>query len=674
MGQAVKFQEKFYLLLVACCAALTAVAGNAPLIPAPQKIEWRTGELDCSRYQIIAPAAAAFAAGELERYLAGAKRDSSGTKITLQLGSVASTNAEAYTLDAAKDGVFITAPKLAGLFYGVQTLRQLLAGGTKLPCCHIEDWPAFPIRGFMHDVGRNFQTINSLKAQLDIFAAYKLNVFHWHLTDNPAWRIECRTFPQLNDPKFQQRDLGQIYSYSQIRDLIAYARERHITVIPELDMPGHSDYFKRAFGFDMGSPEGMGVLEKLIAEFCAEISAADCPYLHLGSDEVHIKDPTQFMARMLKAVRDHGRQAVIWNPGLKGDAETVLQLWREGPSAPKAMKPGEKFVDSGGGYLNGYDPLLLVQRYFFRQPCLLAKANNDGLGGILCCWPDVRVADKQNIFRQNAVWPGVLIFSESVWHGVAKNQPDFLSVLPPGNSEAMHEFCEMENKIAFHRDHYFSGQPFPFVKFSQIPWRIVGPFPRGTNEPGDFAFEPEKKVQDSYRIGNADLSWREIWGGKVSLSDVFKMNSIATAYALTYVHADAPKTIHAWIGFETPARSNRKCGGIPLAGQWDAFGGTVLVNDSPLPAPVWKQPGKNRYLSPTWFTPANEEPYTDEEFYWTRAPAEISLQPGWNKILLRVPCGYTSQNWGFSFIPVKLDAANSRWIEDETVQFATEPK
>ena len=653
--------------------ANAGMTATPALIPEPQNIEWTGGELDCSHYHVVAPAETAFTVKELERALAGATRDSAGVPMELRLGQIASTNAEAYTLDATTNGVVITAPRPAGLFYGVQTLRQLLAGTTTLPCCRIEDWPAFPLRGFMHDTGRNFQTIASLKAQLDMFAAYKLNVFQWHLTDNPAWRVECRAFPQLNDPKFQTRDQGKIYSYADLRELIAYARARHITVIPELDMPGHSAYFKRAFGFDMGSPQGMDVLEKLIAEFCDEIPAADCPYLHLGSDEVRIKDPKQFMARMLKVVRDHGRTPIVWNPGLKADNQTIYELWHDGNTVVNAVKSGEEFLDAAGGYLNNYDPLLLVQRYFFRQPCLLAKSNGDALGGMLCCWPDVRVADKENILRYNAVWPGVLVFSEAVWHGVAKNQPEYFSILPPDGSEAMRRFREFENRMAFHRDHYFAGQPFPFVKFSWIPWRIVGPFPRGKNEPGDFAFAPEHQIQDSYRVGKVDLKWRDVWGGTISLTSLFKRNSISTAYALTYLHTGSARTIRAWIGFETPARSNRQCGGIPPAGQWDAFGGTVLVNDQPLPAPQWKQPGKYRYLYPTWFSPANEISYTDEEFYWTREPAEISLNPGWNKILLRVPCGYAGQRWSFTFVPVKLDAKNCRWIEDERVHFSLNP-
>ena len=665
------------LLLFTVGLTFAAPAGMPALIPAPQKTEWLGGQLDCSRFQIDAPAEAGFTVTELERTLAGAKRGPAGAKITLHLGAVAVTNDEAYTLVASTNGIFITAPKPAGLFYGVETMRQLLAGTTSLPCCRITDWPAFPLRGFMHDTGRNFQTLDSLKAQLDIFAAYKLNVFHWHLTDNPGWRIESKVFPQLNNPKFQTRDQGRIYTYAEIRELIAYARDRHLTILPELDMPGHSACFERAMGFSMGSGQGMNSLEQIIDEFCREIPAVDCPWLHLGSDEVHIKNPQEFMERMLKRTRANGREAFIWNPGLKGDEHTVMDLWHDGDTVANAVKSGGRFVDSAGGYLNGFDPLALVQRYFFRQPCGLPAGNGNALGGILCCWPDVRVADKLNIFRHNPVWPGLLVFSESIWHGVTTDRPQFFTELPPPGSPAWDEFCEFESRLAFHRDHYFSGQPFPFVKTAQIAWNLAGPFYRGSNDSPAATFAPEKSIEPNYTDGGKTFAWRRATGGSITELDGRvgvdkKRRSLATAYAATRIFSGTNRDIRAWIGFETPARSNRQCGGIPPAGEWSPFGAQVWINNAALPAPRWEQPGKNQCLHPTWFTPANEIPYTDEEFYWTREPATVHLNAGWNKVLLRIPCGYAGQNWSFTFIPVKKETSSMPWIEDESVRFSAE--
>ena len=183
-----------------------------------------------------------------------------------------------YSLEIVDHKAILKASENQGLAHARATLAQL-AGvkpeemsedkafkGARIPDVTIIDYPAFPVRGFMHDTGRNFREIETLKKELDLFAFYKLNVFHWHLTDNPAWRIECRAYPQLNDPQFQRqgRDEGKFYTYDQIRDVISYAKNRGIMVIPEIDMPGHSQYFNKTFGFGMATPEGMKITDKLM--------------------------------------------------------------------------------------------------------------------------------------------------------------------------------------------------------------------------------------------------------------------------------------------------------------------------------------------------------------------------------------------------------------------------
>lgn len=673
----------------------TLRAAKAALIPFPREVRWHDGDwrpearttltYPPGQAAELASAVAVLRQAFAENGLALVAAPESGpvpdntAGLRLAIRADAAAGPEGYRLTVTAEGVGLEAVDAAGAFYGAHTLRQMFRaenGAVRVQAAAVRDWPAFRLRGFMHDVGRNFQTLESLKDQLDVFAAYKLNVFHWHLTDNPAWRIECRAYPRLNDPRFQTRDPGKIYSYAQIRELFAYARARHITVIPELDMPGHSAFFERAFGFTMGSPEGREVLEKLIDEFCREIPVADRPYLHLGSDEVHIAEPEVFMKQMLAAVERNGSRPMIWSPGLPGNDRTVLQLWRDNAAPGETDRTPQLSVDSTGGYLNSYDPLVTVQRHFFHQICGQPQGDDRALGAILCAWNDTRAADKANIFRFNPVWPGVLVFADAAWLGRPAPSGTLNAILPPAGSSASDSFREFEDRLAAHRDRFFKGRPFPFVKSARIPWRVVGPFPRTADQPGDFAFPPEKKIQPSYAVNGRTLTWQPAWGGTVSLvsgrqdPSLFARAEISTAYALTYVHADADKTIRAWVGFETPERSTRKSGGIPAAGRWDAFGGTILVNDEPVPAPRWEQPEKNRYLAHTFKSPANEDPYTDEEFYWTRAPAEIRLHAGWNQVLLRVPCGYEKQNWSFTFVPVRHDSATDRWVEDESLQFS----
>ena len=350
----------------------------------------------------------------------------------------------------------------AGFYYAVQTLRQIMAQKKplqQLAACSIKDWPAFAVRGFMHDNGRNFQSIEMLKAQLDKLSWYKFNTFHWHLTDNPAWRVQSKIYPNLNDPKNRMpgRDPDSTYSFDDIRELIRYARERNISIIPEFDMPGHSKYFEPTFGFKMETEQGMQVLEKLIDEFCSEVTVADCPIIHLGSDEVRIANPAAFIKRMTERVKANGRNAMVWNPGLPGEPGTIEQIWLEDATFVHRRTSKNPYVDSYGGYLNNYDAYSLIQRYFFQQICSKPSGDSLALGGIVCCWPDVRVEDKSKIPLINPVWPGSITYSESLWCGRPDFRPDYMNALPPAGTEANNHFREFEQRLQKHKQLFFSN-------------------------------------------------------------------------------------------------------------------------------------------------------------------------------------------------------------------------
>ena len=156
---------------------------------------------------------------------------------------------EDYILEIADGKIKITAKGEKGRFYAEKTLSQMAAMG-KLPCCRIEDAPAFPYRGFMIDSARHMQTIDEIKTYIEAAARYKFNVFHWHLCDDQGWRIESERYPELCT-KGAYRDChgfgsanteryGGYYTKEQIRDVIAFCKERFIDVIPEIDMPGHT--------------------------------------------------------------------------------------------------------------------------------------------------------------------------------------------------------------------------------------------------------------------------------------------------------------------------------------------------------------------------------------------------------------------------------------------------
>ena len=221
---------------------------------------------------------------------------------------------EAYKLRVTSKGVEIEAITETGVYRAIQTLRQLTekkGNGIAITGCEITDWPAFRIRGFMQDVGRTYISTDELKREIAILARYKINVFHWHLTENQAWRLQSKVFPMLNDSVNTTRQPGKYYTLEEARELAAFCKQHHVLLIPEIDMPGHSAAFVRTFRHDMQSPEGMKILKLLIDEVCETF---DVPYLHIGTDEVQFTNP-DFVPEMVAYVRSKGKKVISWNPG-----------------------------------------------------------------------------------------------------------------------------------------------------------------------------------------------------------------------------------------------------------------------------------------------------------------------------------------------------------------------
>jgi hexosaminidase len=653
--------KKIGCVLVVFWLALSASARLPALIPAPQKIAWTGGELDCSRYQVTAPAEAGFAVAELEKALADGRKDSQGAKITLRFGAVNAPGNEAYTLDATSNRLVITAPASAGLLYGVETLRQLLAGTTTLPCCEITDWPAFPWRGFMHDVGRNFQDLALLERFVDVMAQYKLNIFHFHLTDNPGWRIECRVHPELNDPKNYSptRSPGKFYTYAELKDFIAYCAQRGITVVPEIDMPGHSDYFQRAFGVTMQSPTGAKILADCVNEFLDQVHPQ---YFHMGSDEVNVQNPA-FMDQMAGLIRQHGCQLLVWRPGHLPGGKVITQLWSAG-RAPNSPLPGLPAVDSRNDYGNALDP--------FEAPLRLLNLATDGtssggalaLGGTLCLWPDVNIgADQMNIYRQNPVFPALLAAAENYWHGGMVNRPEDWTRLPADtNDPAFAQFADFESRLMAHRDLYFRDWPFPYVKQTDILWQVIGPFPLKNNPP------VERDLRDSYTVDGKTYRWVTARGATLFINHFWYGASVlpaakeGVAYALTYVWSPQAQTVGFWIGFNDPIRSGRRGVPNPAQGEWSNVGSRIWINDREMPPPHWRQPGI--------LDPENEIPFVDESYYF-RSPTPVALQAGWNKILVKAPKTNQAFKWSVTCVPVQVDGDHCHEVEG--LRFAIAP-
>lgn len=659
------WQNLLCLLSTICVAQANKIDSNPPraLIPSVQQVQWLGGELVLGK-GVGVSLSPAIGAAEKAMVLAsissalGIKPKPVGQQqavIHILMDNQLANKPEGYHITIEKKQVTIVGNDGAGMFYGIQTLRQLVASKNGLPVvpnCIIKDWPAFSVRGFMHDTGRNFQSIAVLKHQLQIMAKYKLNTFHWHLTDNPAWRPESKKYPALNNPKNRQqgRDPDSTYSFNQIKELIAFAKKLHIQIIPELDMPGHSAFFDTTFGVKMHTKKGMQILGYLIDEFCAEIPKEDCPMLHIGSDEVHIPNREEFMAFLAQKLKANGRKMFVWAPGLKSPKDAVLQIWQK-DAVQESLASQQLIIDSYGGYLNLKDPLTNVRRHYFHPIGGAKQANQQVAGAILCCWPDIRVDDKSKIAAQNGLWPTVLAFADGAWKGGrTQKHSEFEDQTPLPGTPAHQLWQDFEQKLAKHRKQYFSKEDFPYLATAKYTWQMSNAYPIGGTAAG--------------------LPTKMVGGGVVfiqpQVSQQLDKDSLNVEIALRgHIFAKSDTTINTMLGFAAPARSDRLGTGVPQNGMWDGGGGKIWINNKELVGPKWQNPGTNQYLKHTWGNAASEIPYTDEEFFWIRKPARIALKKGWNLVVATVPKTYKDQYWMFAFVVVKQNG--NQWVEDENL-------
>jgi hexosaminidase len=317
--------------------------------------------------------------------------------VSLTLAGDTAAGPESYRLDVTRRGVAITAPRPAGLFYGLQTLRALLeaerprtAGGTttaasSLRGVHIVDAPRFSYRGLHLDVGRHFAPVSFVKRYIDLMSRYKYNTFHWHLTEDQGWRIEIKKYPRLTEVGGCRKEtqLGRMrnpyvgdsirycgwYTQDEVRDVVAYAKARYITVIPEIEMPGHAKAALAAYpelgcgpgpyevwttwGVDPNifcpKEETFTFLENVLTEVMALFPST---YIHVGGDEApktvwqqspiaqavikreNLKDEHElqsyFIRRMEKFLNAHGRQLIGWDEILEGGLapKATVMSWR----------------------------------------------------------------------------------------------------------------------------------------------------------------------------------------------------------------------------------------------------------------------------------------------------------------------------------------------------------
>ncbi|HEX5150469.1 MAG TPA: family 20 glycosylhydrolase [Parafilimonas sp.] len=551
--------------------------------------------------------------------------------IELQIANVdaPANKEEAYKLSVSSSKIIITANTCHGIFNGVQTLLQLMRDNVIIDGCEILDWPAFSWRGYMVDVGRNFQSMPLLKQQIDVMSRYKLNIFHFHFTEDIAWRLQSKLYPQLTAPGNMLRNKGMYYSEDDLKELIAYCKERYITLVPEIDMPGHSAAFKRAMGVDMQSDSGLAVIKNILKEFC---STYNLPYMHIGGDEVHVTNK-DFMPAVINLLHSLGKTTIAWSPGANVDTTTIRQLWMSDNGEKNSASLN--FIDSRHLYINHIDPLECVTTIFFRQIGDTTQQTRNIKGATLCLWPDRRVEYEEDVLRMNPVYPAMLSFAEKTWRGGGRK--GWTAVIGTPSSSAAKEFAAFENRLLDNKKLYFKNLPFPYVKQSGIVWELYGPFDNG----GDLSkkFLPETSAfndsvqQPAVTITGGTIVLRHWWAPliKGAINDP-KENT--TWYAITKIWSDEDAEKDFWIGFNNISRSPAT--DSPLPGMWDNHQSKIWVNGKLIEPPLWKHAGMK----------GNSEMPLVDEGYEYRPPTKIVLQKGWNTILIKAPIGsFKGKDW-----------------------------
>ena len=387
--------------------ALLAVA-LAGIIPEPVSLQQQNGKFTltaCSGFCAASPEAA-----QVAGLTASGLRASTGLKlpvkagkgnIVLVLDKESGIPFEGYTLKVGRNKVEARASSREGLFYAMQSFLQLLDGGRKAPCCEISDSPRFQWRGFHIDPCRHFLPVEEVKKQIDILSQYKINRMHWHLTDDQGWRIEIKKYPKLTEvgawrTEFDGSVYGGFYTQDEIRDVVAYAAERCVTVVPEIEMPGHAISAIRAYPelsctgetmntfYTWGTPDvSLCVGSERVFEFLDDVISEvvrlfPSEYIHIGGDEcrknrwetcpkcqARIKEQgivadKEFTAeeklqsyavhRMEGILAKYGRKLIGWDEILEGglSPNATVMSWRGEKGGVKAAMMGHAVIMTPG--------------------------------------------------------------------------------------------------------------------------------------------------------------------------------------------------------------------------------------------------------------------------------------------------------------------------------------
>ena len=586
---------------------------------------------------------------------------------------------EGYQLTVTTNAITIKAVKPIGVIRAAQTLAQLAEGydegAAAIETVEITDWAAFKLRGYMHDVGRSFISAEELKKHIDLLSRFKVNTFHWHFTENQAWRFEVNDYPQLTSAESMTRFAGKYYTQDQCREVAAYAKERGVTIIPEIDMPGHSAAFKRAMGYGMQTDEGVAVLKEVLTQLAAVFP--DAPYIHIGADEeaiTYTKDGKGFLEIMAGHIRETlGRKMVVWNP-ISGVAINktmcdMTQMW----SSRGANINGVPDIDCRYNYTNHFDVFADVVGIYKSNIYYKAQGDAETAGTISAYWNDRKTPTEADIVKQNNMYANVIASAERAWIGgrVDGNEGyiEKTGTTLPNSGEVYEEFKSWEERFLFHKAHSLKGEPIPYVKQTNVRWRITEPFPNGGNSSATFApdqyatstndnglipesFTHEGKTYYTGMATGAGIYLRHVWGNNTIPTYYGSTNySNMTSYAWTYVYSPKAQTVGAQIEFQNYGRSeNDKA---PDAGKWDRKGSDIWLNGTRIAPPTWDNTGKG----------INSEVDLGNENFSARQPIAVQLNEGWNKVFIKLPYvgadGVRLNKWMFTFVLTDLEGVNA---------------
>ena len=501
MKKLVKLAGMFLALTLVSCGQQPVE--ELSIIPVPLKAELQGGSFvvnENTQLWIEAPEADK---NQLQEYLAAsplklavaAEAPTSNAIVLKQVEELPGVaSAEGYVLTSTKKGVEVQAKTGAGLFYGVQTLLQMATEGNKVAFGTITDEPRFEYRGMMLDVSRHFFGLDFVKKQIDAMAYYKLNRLHIHLTDAAGWRIEIKKYPRLTnfaawrsgknwkewwngDRKYMEEGEegaeGGYFTQDQCREIVEYAKKHYITVIPEIEMPSHSEEVLTAYpelscthvpykqaDFCVGNEKTFEFLENVLLEVM-EIFPSE--YIHVGGDEASkqswktcplcqarmkkegLKDVDELQSylieRMEKFLNKHGRNLLGWDEILEGGLapNATVMSWRGVEGGLKAIEGGHRAIMSPGGYcyfdsyqdaphtqpeaIGGYLPLKKVYSYNPIPETFTPEQAKLMYGVQANLWAEYIPTPEH---MEYMIYPRILALAEVAWSAVAnKNYEDF---------------------------------------------------------------------------------------------------------------------------------------------------------------------------------------------------------------------------------------------------------